>query len=163
MNDACPFSTTIACIMWMEEWHEYTRPERKILVTRKFILLATAAAVASVPHVAQASCSGNACGAYSAIATWSASEKRVNTVLTNKDQTRPVHLTLCVTVDGKCNSAGRRDGAADGNDPGAAPGHVRQGDENGGGRDRPTSIRPARLKHGGPGRTRTCNQAVMSR
>ena len=90
--------------MWMEEWQKRTRPEREIPVTRKFILLATATAVASVPHVAQASCNGNACNAYSAVATWSSSEKRVNTVLTNKDQTKPLHLKLCVTIDGKCNS-----------------------------------------------------------
>jgi hypothetical protein len=72
-------------------------------VPRKFAFLATVAAVATIPQIAQASCSGNACDAYSALAAWSSSEKRVNTVLTNKDSTKPVHLKLCVTVDGKCN------------------------------------------------------------
>ena len=73
-------------------------------MTRNFAFLATVAAIASVPQAAQASCSGNACSAFSTTATWSSSDKRVNTVLTNKDQAKAVHLKFCITVDGKCNS-----------------------------------------------------------
>ena len=73
-------------------------------MTRKLALFATTAVMATVPQVAHASCSGNACSAYSAVATWSASDKHVNTVLTNKDQTKAVHLKFCITVEGRCNS-----------------------------------------------------------
>ena len=73
-------------------------------MTRNLAFLATVAAIATVPQVAQASCSGNACSAFSTAATWSSSDKRVNTVLTNKDPTKAVHVKFCITVDGKCNS-----------------------------------------------------------
>jgi hypothetical protein len=73
-------------------------------MTRNLAFLATVAAIATVPQAAQASCSGNACNAFTAAATWSSSDKRVNTVLTNRDQTKAVHVKFCITVDGRCNS-----------------------------------------------------------
>lgn len=73
-------------------------------MTRKLAFLATVAAVATVPQIAQASCSGTACSAYILNTTWSPSDRRVNTTLTNKDQTREVHLKLCITIASMCNS-----------------------------------------------------------
>ena len=72
-------------------------------MTRNLALLATVAAVATVPQIAQASCSGTACSAYMLNPTWSPSDRRVNATLTNKDQTREVHLKLCITIGGVCN------------------------------------------------------------
>jgi hypothetical protein len=72
-------------------------------VTRKYYFLATVGAIALVPQIAQASCSGNACNAFSTIAVWNGSGKRVDTTFTNKE-TKEVRLKFCVTVDGKCNS-----------------------------------------------------------
>ena len=73
-------------------------------MTRNLVFLTTVASIAIFPQIAQASCSGNACSSVSATATWSSSDKRANTVLTNKDQSQAMHLKLCITVDGKCNS-----------------------------------------------------------
>ena len=89
-----------------DDWRKRHQPRtrREIAVTRKLALFATTAVMATVPQIAHASCSGNACSAYSAVATWSSSDKHVNTVLTNKDQTNAVHLKFCITVEGRCNS-----------------------------------------------------------
>src|SRR5690349_9020175 len=92
------------CCRHMGGWTPHDSDQRKKSpVTRNFVFLATVAAVAVVPQIAQASCSGNACGAFSATAVWSSSQKQVNTVLTNRDSTKPVHLRLCVTAEGKCS------------------------------------------------------------
>jgi hypothetical protein len=69
-----------------------------------FVIIALALAAGVAPQVAQASCSGNACSAFSATATWSSSDKKVNAVLTNKDQAKPMQVKLCITVDSRCNS-----------------------------------------------------------
>jgi hypothetical protein len=74
-------------------------------MTRSHLLMIAMTVVAgAIPGIAQASCSGNACSAVSAVATWSASDKRVNAVLTNKDQAKEMRLKFCITVEGSCNS-----------------------------------------------------------
>jgi len=90
---------------WNDEWQNRSPLTREeIAMTRNLAFLATVAAIATVPQVAQASCSGNACNAFSIAATWSSSDKRVNTVLTNRDPTKAVHVKFCITVEGKCDS-----------------------------------------------------------
>jgi len=68
--------------------------------------LTTALALAAglAPQMALASCSGSACSAFTATAAWSPSDKRVNAVLSNKDQAKEMKVKLCITVDGKCNA-----------------------------------------------------------
>jgi len=72
-------------------------------VTRTFRFLATVAAIGVVPQVAHASCSGTACNAFSAVANFSASDRRVNATLTNKDATNAIHLKFCINVEFHCN------------------------------------------------------------
>src|SRR5689334_600607 len=78
---------------------------RNIAMTRTgFLIIATAALTGAIPGVAHASCSGSACSAVSAAATWSASDKRVNAVLTNRDQAKELRLKFCINVDGRCEN-----------------------------------------------------------
>src|SRR5262249_20505453 len=64
--------------------------------------LASVAAVATLPNIAQAACSGSACSALMLTTTWSPSDRQVKAVLTNKDQSREVKLKLCITVASIC-------------------------------------------------------------
>jgi hypothetical protein len=74
-------------------------------MTRTNLLMIAVTVVAgAIPGVAQASCSGNACSAVSAVATWNSSDKRVDAVLTNKDQAKGMRLKFCIVVEGTCNS-----------------------------------------------------------
>jgi hypothetical protein len=68
------------------------------------LIVATTVIIGAIPQMAQASCNGNACSAVSAAASWNASDKRVNAVLTNKDQAKGMQVKFCITVEGKCNS-----------------------------------------------------------
>src|SRR4051794_4267412 len=70
----------------------------------KYLITALALAASAAPQMAQASCNGAACTSFSAIATWSSSDKRVNAVLTNKDPAKEMKVKLCITVDSKCNN-----------------------------------------------------------
>jgi hypothetical protein len=74
-------------------------------MTRKLAyLLPMTLAAGAAPQIAQASCSGNACGALLAAATYSSMDKRVNGTVTNRDQAKTVQLKFCINVEGKCNS-----------------------------------------------------------
>lgn len=74
-------------------------------MTNKLAYLLPMTIAASVaPQIAQASCSGNACGELLTAATYSAADKRVNGTVTNRDQAKTLQLKFCITVEGKCNS-----------------------------------------------------------
>jgi hypothetical protein len=71
---------------------------RGIAMTRKFAFMfaTTVAIAATVPQVAHASCSGNACSAYS----------YVDGKFTNTDKDRQIHLTGCfLTPSSTCNGS----------------------------------------------------------
>jgi hypothetical protein len=57
------------------------------------------AAIAAVPQVAQASCSGSACAAFSATTNWNASSNQAEATLINKDLTRSVRVNFIMTVN----------------------------------------------------------------
>jgi hypothetical protein len=69
---------------------------------KQTFFIAAAVLLGLLPQGAQASCSGDACSAYSVEnKTFSSSDKKFHATLLNKDQSKKIHLKGCMSVPGK--------------------------------------------------------------
>jgi hypothetical protein len=76
------------------------------LAVKRILFITMVVTLASWPHIAHASCGGDACSSFGVESkSYSSSDTMAKATLVNKDQSKKMHLKGCVTVNGKCGSA----------------------------------------------------------